>query len=114
MASEQAIANEAIAKAVAKVTSAAIQPTAAAMAERQQSTVGPKIGRPAMKQPSFNWEADIKYCKCKTFRLEVNNILTMYNTPQTEPLAIVKNWLGRKGLQFIESLTHTEKIHAAH
>ena len=33
----------------------------------------------------------------------------MCNTPQIEQLAIVKNWLGRKGLQFIESLTQTEK-----
>ena len=33
----------------------------------------------------------------------------MYNTLQTEQLAIVKSWLGRTGLQFIESLTHAEK-----
>ena len=32
----------------------------------------------------------------KTFRLEVNNILTMYNTPQTEQLAMVKNWLTER------------------
>ena len=70
---------------------------------------GSKIGRPAMKQPSFNWEADDKYSKLKTFRLEVNNILITYNTPQTEQLAMVKNWLGRKGLKFIESLTSAEK-----
>ena len=70
--------------------------------ERPQSIAGPKIGRPTMKQPSFNWEADDKYRECKTFRLEVSNTLTMYNTPQTEQLAMVKNWLGRKGLQFIE------------
>ena len=62
-----------------------------------------------MKQPSFNWEVDIKYSELKTFRLEVNNILTMCNTPQTEQLPMVKNWLGRKGLQFIESLTQAEK-----
>ena len=33
----------------------------------------------------------------------------MYNTPQTEQLAMVKNWLGRKCLQFIESLPNAEK-----
>ena len=43
------------------------------------------------------------------FRLEVNNIISLYNTPQVEQLVIVKNGLGRKGLQFIESLTHAEK-----
>ena len=63
-----------------------------------------------MKQPTFNWEADDKYNQLKTFRLEVNNIISMYNTPKTEQLAIVKNWLGRKGLQFFESLTNEEKV----
>ena len=67
MASEQAIANKAIAKAVVEVVKAAIQPMAAATAERPQSAVGPKIGRPAMKQPSFNWEADDKYNELKNF-----------------------------------------------
>ena len=109
MASEQPIANEGIAKAVAEAARAAIQVMAAAMAERPQSVAGPKIIAPAMKQPTLNWEAYDKYSKLKTFRLEVNNILTTYNTPQTEQLAMVKNWLGRKDLQFIESLTNAEK-----
>ena len=69
MASEQAMANEVIGRAVAEVTRAAIQAMAAAMAERPQSMAGPKIGRPAMKQPTFNWEADDKYNYLKTFRL---------------------------------------------
>ena len=30
--------------------------------------------------------------------------------PQTEQLAIVNSWLGRKGLQFLESLTNEEKV----
>ena len=79
------------------------------MAERPQSMAGLKIGGPAIKQPTFNWEAYDKYTKLKTLRLEVNNILTTYNTPQTEQVPMVKNWLGRKDLQFIESLTSTEK-----
>ena len=90
MASEQAITKSVIAKPVIEATRAAIQTMAAAMAERPQSVAGPKIGGPAMKQPSFNWEADDKYSKLKTFRLEANNILTMYNTPQTEQLGMVK------------------------
>ena len=71
---------------------------------------GSKIGGPNMKQPTFNWEAEGKYCKLKTFRPEVNNILSTYNTQQMEQLVMVKNWLGRKGLQFLETLTNTEKI----
>ena len=45
----------------------------------------------------------------KQFRLESSNILTTYNTLQAEQLAMVKNWLGRKYLQFIESLLEAEK-----
>ena len=33
----------------------------------------------------------------------------MYNTPQTDKLALVKNWLGRKGLQYLETLMTVEK-----
>ena len=108
MAREQAIANEAIAKVVAEATRVAIQAMAASATERPQS-VGPKIGGPVIKQPNFNWEADDKNGDHKNIRLEVNNIFASYNTHHTEQLAIVKSWLGRKGLQFIESLTHTEK-----
>ena len=54
MASKQVIANEAIAKTVAELTRAVIQAMAAAMAERAQNVAGPKISRPAMKQPIFN------------------------------------------------------------
>ena len=90
MASEQAIANEGIAKAVAEVTTVAIQAIPAAASERPQNAVGPKIGRPAMKQQSLNWETDDKYRKLKNSSLEVNYIITSYNTPHTEQLAIVK------------------------
>ena len=62
-----------------------------------------------MKQPNFNWEMEDKYSKPKTFKLEVNNIMSTYNTLQIEWLAMVKNWLGRKGLQFFEMLTNEER-----
>ena len=109
MTSEQITMIKTIAKAVAEATRVAIQVMAAAVTERPQNMAGPKIGRPAMKQPTFNWETEDKYSKLKTFRLEVNNILSTYNTPQAEQLVMVKNWLGRKGLQFLETLTNEEK-----
>ena len=49
MASEQIIVNQAITKAVAEVTKAAIQAIAAATIERPQGMIGPRIGGPAMK-----------------------------------------------------------------
>ena len=71
MASEQAITNEAIAKAVVEVTKEAIQAMVVATAERPQSVMGPKIGKPAMEQSNFNWEADDKYSELK--KLQVGN-----------------------------------------
>ena len=57
----------------------------------------------------FNREAEDMYNELKTFKLEVNITLSTFNSPQNEQLAMVKNWLGRKGLQFIEALTNEEK-----
>ena len=62
-----------------------------------------------MKQPTFDWDTDNKCSELKTSRLEVNNILSTYNTPQTDKLAFVKNWWGRKDLQYLETLTTTGK-----
>ena len=70
---------------------------------------GPKIGGPTMKQPMFNWDAEDKYSELKTIRLEVNNVLSTYKSPQTDKLALVKNCLARKGLQKLETLTNMEK-----
>ena len=107
MASEQTITNEAIAQAVAEATRAALQAMALARAERTQNA-GPRLGRPLMKQPTFNLEKN-RYNEFKNFRLEVNNRLKLYSMPQAEKIAITKNWLGRKGLQFLESLTQMEQ-----
>ena len=43
-----------------------------------------------MKQPTFDWNAQDKYSESKTFQLEGNNILSTYNTPQMDKLALVK------------------------
>ena len=68
MASEQVIVSEAITKAVAEATRVDMQAMAAATTERPQSMAGLKIGGPAMKQPTFNRQAEDKYNKLKTFR----------------------------------------------
>ena len=80
MASEQ-VMSDAIARAVAETTSIAIQTMAEAQAEGIHDITGPKIVHPAMKQPVFDLNAEDKYSKLKTFRLELNNVLSMYNTP---------------------------------
>ena len=101
--------SEAIARTVAEATRTALQTMVEAWVERMHDGSGPKLGTPAMKQPTFDWDAQDKYSELETFTLEVNNILSTYNTPQTDKLLLVKNWLGRKGLQYLEMLTTDEK-----
>ena len=113
MASEQ-IMSESIARAVAEATRIAIQTMVETQAERMHDVSGPKIGGPTMKQLTFNWNAEDKYSELKTFRLEVNNVLSMYNTPQTDKLAVVKNCLGRKGLQYLETIDDCRKGNVEH
>ena len=79
MATEQ-IMREMITKAVAGPTRVAIQAMAEARVEQMHEVAGPKIGGPTMKQPTFDWDAEDKYSELKTFRLEVNNVLSIYNT----------------------------------
>ena len=105
MATEQIMS-----KAIAKAVRVAIQAMAEATAEWLQDTAGTKIGNPAMKQSMFNWDSEDRYSELKTFKLEINNILSTYNNLQAEQLTMVKIWLGRKGLQFLETLTNVEKM----
>ena len=89
MASEQ-VMNKMITKAVAEATRVTIQTMVETQAERMHNISGPKIGSLTMKQPMFDWNAEDKYSKLKTFRLEVNNVLSIYNTPWTDKLALIK------------------------
>ena len=98
MASEQMM-NEAVARAVAEATRIALQKMAEAQTERTQNAAGPKLGSPTLKQPSFDWEVLDKHTELKH---------STYNTPEAEKLAVVNNWLGRKGLHYLETLTPAE------
>ena len=62
-----------------------------------------------LKQPQFNWEAADKYMEWKAFILEVRNVLPTYNAQEQNKITIVKTWLGRKEVHYIESLTEGEK-----
>ena len=99
------IMSEAISKAVAEATRIAIQMMAEMQAQRTPNAAGPKLGGPTLKQPTFDWEAPDKYTELKAFILEVRNVLSMYNTQEADKIAMVKNWLGRKGLHYLETLT---------
>ena len=45
----------------------------------------------------------------KAFILEVRNVISMYNAQEQNKITMVKNWLGRKGLHYLEGLTEAEK-----
>ena len=90
MATEQ-IMSKAITKAVAETTRVAIQAMAEAQMEQMHDMAELKIGGPTMKQPTFDWDTENKYSELKSFRLEANNVLSTYNTLQTDKLALVKN-----------------------
>ena len=62
-----------------------------------------------MKQPTFNWNAKDKYEELWSSKLEVSNVLKNYILGQTEKESILKNWLGREGLQLIATLTQDEQ-----
>ena len=104
---DQTVMNEAIVKAVAETTRAMIQTMVES--HQRQEVQGPRLGGPALNQPQFNWEVADKYTEWKAFILEVRNMLSTYNAHEQEKIAMVKNWLGRKGLHYLESLTEGEK-----
>ena len=90
MASEP-VMSEAITRVVAKTTRVVLQTMAEAQEQRTLNALGPKLGSPALKQPSFNWKAPDKYTELKTFKLEVNSVLSTYSMPEAEKLVVVKN-----------------------
>ena len=108
MASESMM-SKAIAKAVAEATRVALQTMVEAQMQRTQNAAGPKLCSPALKQLTFNSEVSDKYTELKTFRLEVNSVLSTYSMPEAEKLAVVKNWLRRKGLHYLDTLTLAER-----
>ena len=88
--------NKAIAKAVAEATQVIIQTLSEVQNQRSEDQRGPKLGGSVLKQPQFNWEATDKYMEWKAFRLEVRNVLSMYNSQKQDKIAMVKNcWAGR-------------------
>ena len=104
---EQAAKNDMVTKSVVEATRAAIQK----MVELHQGQEDqrPKVGSLVLKQPQINWATSDKYMEWKAFVLEVRNVIPTYNARGQEKIAMVKNWLDRKGLHYIESLTEVEK-----
>ena len=67
--------------------------------------------RPALEQPSFNWNAPEKYVKLLSFEMEAMNILqtTTYKLTDEEKVLVIKNCLDRQELHLIQIFTHFER-----
>ena len=63
-----------------------------------------------MKQPTFDWDTEDKYSELKNFKLEIYNVFKLYDMPDIEKTALIKNWLVRKGLQLLEMLIQAKKV----
>ena len=89
----------AISQAATEATKAIVQVMAAAGADESTKprsktvNMGPRLGRPSDKQPSFNLIVKDKYAEVRNFRLEVKNIFKTYNTSNAGKVTIIKNWL---------------------
>ena len=62
-----------------------------------------------MKQTMFNWNTIDKYEELQNIKLEVSNMLQSYSLGYIEKVSVIKNWLGREGLQLIATNTQKEQ-----
>ena len=93
-----------------------IQAVKAAVMVMREADTGPKSGnntfslveahmhrhgRPALGQPSLNWNATDKYTKLLSFEMDITNILQIKRCALTaeEKVPIIKNWQRREGFQ---------------
>ena len=76
--------SEAIKRAVAEATRVSLQTMSGVQAQGTWNVAGSRLSSPTLKQPSFNWEAPDKYTELKTFKLEVNNVLSTSSMPEAK------------------------------
>ena len=62
-----------------------------------------------MKQQTVDWSSKDKYSELRNLRLKEKNMFQNFNISQTERISIIKNWLGRQGLQHFKILTQAEQ-----
>ena len=79
-----------------------------ARAERTQN-VGPRLGGPMMKQPTFNWKAEEKYSEPKKPQTRGKQYLIIIEHTISRTYSNHKNWLGRRSLHFLESVIQIEQ-----
>ena len=58
-----------------------------------------------MSLPALNWKVPDRYLELLNFEMEVENVLQAeaYDLVDVENVLVIKNWLGREGLQSIQT-----------
>ena len=71
----------------------------------------PRRAGPALGQPTFNWKASNKYKELQNFKIDVNMIFmtNTYNAQENDKVPSILKWLGREGLQFVQTLNDVEQ-----
>ena len=66
--------------------------------------------RSMLSQPAFDWKTPDRYVELLHFEMKKANVLQTkaFNLNNKEKVPAIKNWLGREGLQFIQTLTNAE------
>ena len=71
----------------------------------------PRQVEPMLSQPAFDWNVADRYVELLYFKMEVANTLQVksFDLNDEEKVPVIKNWLGREGLQFIQTVINIEK-----
>ena len=70
---------------------------------------GCTLGRPTLKQPTFDLGTTDNYIELKNLWIALNSTFKSYNIYDRGKKTIIKNCLARQGLQFVETLTLLEQ-----
>ena len=64
-----------------------------------------------LSKPAYDWKGPDRYVELLNFKMEVANVwqTQAYDLNDSEKVSILKNWLGKEGLQFIQTLANIEK-----
>ena len=60
------------------------------VASSELMSLGPKLGGPTLKQPTFDWSITDQYMEFKNFRLKVNKIFKTYSINNSEKYQLSK------------------------
>ena len=105
MTTEQINITKAIDQVAAEAQRVGVQAMVWVNTDNSQRTqnAGPKLGGPMVKQLTFNWSSKDKYAELKNFKMKLKNMFQNYSISQAERVPNIKNCLGRKAPQLLDT-----------